>query len=463
MDDEGALRVISDEDKEYPIENLHLPDRITVIDNAVRMVGELNQKEAEQAQNPDESQRMTYPQYLQQLMQASKVQTLALYDGKVIDNKEGELFYSDLTRTVPFNDLPKEERDSLAWSGTELLVSHLESELEKFVRHTDAKEVSLPNGDTVALDDSRSYDRLRFVLHDPDGNTHDYKAMEKLEKVGVLTAFADIAAQEARDLFMANIAGREDGRLHIAPDNWIEQLPDTHLAIVRTDENGESKTLSFENVNGFTQLNVVSFAAEQQEILDRQQATEKVAGQTAQQQQPKGEEIPSPSAGNTLSAGEGRREASSPLATDPKTDQSVQATQALTDGLSPFQAYLTIHDAQALTRLMQEHQTDSVTLPWGDQVRLDESGTLMLHGHNEDMTPKVFPFSELSETQQEVFARHAAESLIKNAEQQSQAVPSPPLPSATPSLPERNGAKLLPLPPQTSPKRRTGCANGWRH
>ena len=49
----------------------------------------------------------------------------------------------------------------------------------------------------------------------------------------------------------------------------------------------------------------------------------------------------------------------------------------------------------------------------------------MLHGHNEDMTPKVFPFSELSETQQEVFARHAAESLIKNAEQQSQAVPSP--------------------------------------
>ena len=425
MDDEGALRVISDEDKEYPIENLHLPDRITVIDNAVRMVGELNQKEAEQALNPDESQRMTYPQYLQQLMQASKVQTLALYDGKVIDNKEGELIYSDLTRTVPFNDLPKEERDSLAWSGTELLVSHLESELEKFVRHTDAKEVSLPNGDTVALDDSRSYDKLRFVLHDPDGNTHDYKAMEKLEKVGVLTAFADIAAQEARDLFMANIAGREDGRLHIAPDNWIEQLPDTHLAIVRTDVSGESKTLSFENVNGFTQLNVVSFAAEQQEILDRQQATEKVAGQTAQQQQPKGEEIPSPSAGNTLSAGEGRREASSPLATDPKTDQSVQATQALTDGLSPFQAYLTIHDAQALTRLMQEHQTDSVTLPWGDQVRLDENGTLMLHGHNEDMTPKVFPFSELSETQQEVFARHAAESLIKNAEQQSQAVPSP--------------------------------------
>ena len=425
MDDEGALRVITDEDKEYPIENLHLPDRITVIDNAVRMVGELNQKEAEQALNPDESQRMTYPQYLQQLMQASKVQTLALYDGKVIDNKEGELFYSDLTRTVPFNDLPKEERDSLAWSGTELLVSHLENEMEKFVRHTDAKEVSLPNGDTVALDDSRSYDRLRFVLQDTDGNTLDYNSMEKLEKVGVLTAFADIAAQEARDLFMANIAGREDGRLHIAPDNWIEQLPDTHLAIVRTDENGESKTLSFENVNGFTQLNVVSFAAEQQEILDRQQATEKVAGQTAQQQQPKGEEIPSPSAGNTLSAGEGRREAYSPLATDPKTDQSVQATQALTDGLSPFQAYLTIHDAKALTRLMQEHQTDSVTLPWGDQVRLDESGTLMLHGHNEDMTPKVFPFSELSETQQEVFARHAAESLIKNAEQQSQAVPSP--------------------------------------
>ena len=425
MDDEGALRVITDEDKEYPIENLHLPDRITVIDNAVRMVGELNQKEAEQAQNPDESQRMTYPQYLQQLMQASKVQTLALYDGKVIDNKEGELIYSDLTRTVPFNDLPKEERDSLAWSGTELLVSHLESELEKFVRNTDAKEVSLPNGDTVALDDSRSYDKLRFVLHDPDGNTTNYKAMEKLEKVGVLSAFADIAAQQARELFMANIAGREDGRLHIAPDNWIEQLPDSHLAIVRTDENGESKTLSFENVNGFTQLNVVSFAAEQQEILDRQQATEKVAGQTAQQQQPKGEEIPSPSAGNTLSAGEGRREASSPLATDPKADQTVQATQAPTDGLSPFQAYLTIHDAQTLTRLMQEHQTDSVTLPWGDQVRLDGNGTLMLHGHNEDMTPKVFPFSELSETQQEVFARHAAESLIKNAEQQSQAVPSP--------------------------------------
>ena len=425
MDDEGALRVITDEDKEYPIENLHLPDRITVIDNAVRMVGELNQKEAEQALNPDESQRMTYPQYLQQLMQASKVQTLALYDGKVIDNKEGELIYSDLTRTVPFNDLPKEERDSLAWSGTELLVSHLESELEKFVRHTDAKEVSLPNGDTVALDDSRSYDRLRFVLHDPDGNTHDYKAMEKLEKVGVLTAFADIAAHEARDLFMAHVAGREDGRLHIAPDNWIEQLPDSHLAIVRTDENGESKTLSFENVNGFTQLNVVSFAAEQQEILDRQQATEKVAGQTAQQQQPKGEEIPSPSAGNTLSARKGQGETYSPLATGPKTDQSVQATQAPTDGLSPFQAYLTIHDAQTLTRLMQEHQTDSVTLPWGDQVRLDGSGTLMLHGHNEDMTPKVFPFSELSQTQQEVFARHAAESLIKNAEQQSQAVPSP--------------------------------------
>ena len=425
MDDEGALRVISDEDKEYPIESLHLPDRITVIDNAVRMVGELNQKEAEQAQNPDESQRMTYPQYLQQLMQASKVQTLALYDGKVIDNKEGELIYSDLTRTVPFNDLPKEERDSLAWSGTELLVSHLESELEKFVRHTDAKEVSLPNGDTVALDDSRSYDKLRFILHDPDGNTQDYKTMEKLEKVGVLSAFADIAAQEARDLFKAHVAGREDGRLHIAPDNWIEQLPDSHLTIVRIDENGESKTLSFENVNGFTQLNVVSFAAERQEILDRQQATEKVAGQTTQQQHPIGEEIPSPSAGNTLSAGEGRREASSPLATDPKTDQSVQATQAPTDGLSPFQAYLTIHDAQALTRLMQEHQTDSVTLPWGDQVRLDESGTLMLHGHNEDMTPKVFPFSELSETQQEVFARHAAESLIKNAEQQSQAVPSP--------------------------------------
>lgn len=524
MDDEGALRVITDEDKEYPIENLHLPDRITVIDNAVRMVGELNQKEAEQAQNPDESQKMTYPQYLQQLMQASKVQTLALYDGKVIDNKEGELIYSDLTRTVQFNDLPKEERDSLAWSGTELLVSHLESELEKFVRHTDAKEVSLPNGDTVALDDSRSYDRLRFVLHDPDGNTHDYKAMEKHEKVEVLSAFADIAAQQARDLFMAHVAGREDGRLHIAPDNWIEQLPDSHLAIVRIDESGESKTLSFENVNGFTQLNVVSFAAEQQEILDRQQTTEKVAGQTAQQpspqatvepsqaipsptatdqkaeqtnlsdqaqqaiqapadlpsagqrdgdlplgsaaftqegskeslsspaatdqkadkdvphaavpqqsdtqaqaaqqQQPQGEEIPSPSAGNTLSTGEGRREASSPLATNPKTDQSTQATQAPTDGLSPFQAYLTVHDAQALTRLMQEHRTDSVMLPWGDQVRLDGNGTLMLHGHNEDATPKVFPFSELSETQQEVFARHAAESLIKNAEQQSQAVPS---------------------------------------
>ncbi len=425
MDDEGALRVITDEDKEYPIENLHLPDRITVIDNAVRMVGELNQKEAEQALNPDESQRMTYPQYLQQLMQVSKMQTLALYDGKVIDNKEGELIYSDLTRTVPFNDLPKEEQNSLAWSGTELLVSHLESELEIFVRHTDAKEVSLPNRDTVALDDSRSYDRLRFVLHDPEGNTHNYKAMEKHEKVEVLSAFADIAAQEARDLFMAHVAGREDGRLHIAPDNWIEQLPDSHLAIVRIDESGESKTLSFENVNGFTQLNVVSFAAEQQEILDRQQATEKVAGQTAQQQQPKGEGIPSPSAGNTLSTGEGRREAYSPLVTGHKADQSVQATQAPTDGLSPFQAYLTIHDAQALTRLMQEHQTDSVTLPWGDQVRLDESGTLMLHGHNEDMTPKVFPFSELSETQQEVFARHAAESLIKNAEQQSQAVPSP--------------------------------------
>ena len=537
MDDEGALRAITDEDKEYPIENLHLPDRITVIDNAVRMVGELRQKEAEQALNPDESQRMTYPQYLQQLMQASKVQTLALYDGKVIDNKEGELIYSDLTRTVPFNDLPKEERDSLAWSGTELLVSHLESELEKFVRHTDAKEVSLPNGDTVALDDSRSYDRLRFVLHDPEGNTHNYKAMEKHEKVEVLSAFADIAAQQARDLFIAHVAGREDGRLHIAPDNWIEQLPDTHLAIVRIDENGESKKLSFENVNGFTQLNVVSFAAEQQEILNRQQATEKVAGQTAQQpssqatvepsqaipfptaadqkaeqtnlsdqaqqaiqapadlqsagqrdgglplgsaaftqegskeslsspaatdqkadkdvphaavpqqsdtqtqaaqqQQPKGEEIPSPSASNTLSAGEGRREAYSPLATDPKADQSAQATQAPTDRLSPFQAYLTVHDAQALTRLMQEHQTDSVTLPWGDQVRLGGNGTLMLHGHNEDATAKVFPFSELSETQQEVFARHAAESLIKNAEQQSQAVPSPSASNSLSTVEER--------------------------
>ena len=452
MDEEGALKAISDEDKEYPIENLHLPERITVIDNAVRMITELREKESEQALNPDESQRMTYPQYLQQLMQASKVQTLALYDGKVIDNKEGELIYSDLTRTIPFNDLPKEERNSLAWSGTELLVSHLESELEKFVRHTDTKEVSLPNGDTVTLDDSRSYDKLRFVLHDPDGNTHAYKAMEKHEKVEVLTAFADIAAQEARDLFMAHVAGRGDGRLHIAPDNWIEQLPDSHLAIVRTDESGESKTLSFENVNGFTQLNVVSFAAEQQENLDRQQATEKAADQTIQSaqsalsQRPEGEETPSPSADNTLSTGEGRGEASSPLATDQKADQSAQATQAPTDGLSPFQAYLTIHDAQALTRLMQEHQTDSIMLPWGDQVRLDENGSLMLHGHNEDATPKVFPFSELSETQQEVFARHAAESLIKNAEQQSQAVSSP---SARNSLSTGDGQGDTPSPTAT--------------
>ena len=73
-------------------------------------------------------------------------------------------------------------------------------------------------------------------------------------------------------------------------------------------------------------------------------------------------------------------------------------------------------DAQSLTQLMKETNTNNILLPWGDQIRLDENGTLMYHGHNEDATPKVMPFSELSETQQEVFARHGAESLTRNAQ-----------------------------------------------
>ncbi|MBR0538853.1 MAG: hypothetical protein IJK36_01320, partial [Bacteroidales bacterium] len=72
-------------------------------------------------------------------------------------------------------------------------------------------------------------------------------------------------------------------------------------------------------------------------------------------------------------------------------------------------------DPQRLTQLMMESDTKDVMLPWGDHIRLNENGSLMLHGNNEDATPKIMPFSNLSESQQEVFARHAINTLEVNA------------------------------------------------
>ena len=76
-------------------------------------------------------------------------------------------------------------------------------------------------------------------------------------------------------------------------------------------------------------------------------------------------------------------------------------------------------DPQRLTQLMMESGTKDVMLPWGDHIRLNENGSLMLHGHNEEATPIVMPFADLSESQQEVFSRHAINAL-ENALSRSQ-------------------------------------------
>ena len=209
---------------------------------------------------PTPNGQLAYPELLLEMMQQAKVSVLGLPDGVKIDHDNGVLTvdkYKEGIQHADFASLPKNEQDSLAWSATEILLDGLEKTLKRMADEAPEKiNVDLPNGETVSLDEK--------------GRLQNYDELTKLEKIGVINAFATYAEEFAKDLFNNATKNREDNKLFLEPNNWIQKETDGSLSIVLVKDNEINKT-SLDNLNGLTQWSLVSFAVEQAQKIEQEQ------------------------------------------------------------------------------------------------------------------------------------------------------------------------------------------------
>lgn len=212
---------------------------------------------------PAPNGQLAYPELLLEMMQQSKVSVLGMPDGVKIENENGILMvdkYKEGIQHATLSSRPKNEQDSLAWSATEILLDGLEKTLKRMAMEVPEKiNVDLPNGETVSLDEK--------------GRLQNYDELTKLEKIGVLNAFANYAEEFAKELFDNAVKDSTDKRIYLEPNNWIQKENDGSLSIVLVKDN-ETKSESLDNINGLTQWSVVSFAAENAQKLNLEQQTQ---------------------------------------------------------------------------------------------------------------------------------------------------------------------------------------------
>lgn len=226
------------------------PDKQTVESVAVSSTHTPEQsshKDTEVAATP-----MTYTLLLEQMMKQAKVHSLGLPDGVKIDYDNDGLTvdkYKEGVKHTEFANLPKNEQDSLGWSATEILLETLQNTLKRYAEKTTTDlTVNLPNGDTVSLN---------------KGNLDEtYNHLSKLEKIGVLNAFASAAEADAELLFDNALKNTKDNKIFLEPNNWIQKDDDGNLSIVLVKDN-ETKKSSLNDLNGLTQWYIVSFAVEE--------------------------------------------------------------------------------------------------------------------------------------------------------------------------------------------------------
>ncbi len=226
------------------------PDKQTVesvVVSSTHTPEQSSQKDTEVAATP-----MTYTLLLEQMMKQAKVHSLGLPDGVKIDYDNDGLTvdkYKEGVKHAEFASLPKNEQDSLGWSATEILLETLQNTLKRYAEKTTTDlTVNLPNGDTVSLN---------------KGNLDEtYNHLSKLEKIGVLNAFASAAEADAELLFDNALKNTKDNKIFLEPNNWIQKDDDGNLSIVLVKDN-ETKKYSLNDLNGLTQWSIVSFAVEE--------------------------------------------------------------------------------------------------------------------------------------------------------------------------------------------------------
>lgn len=226
------------------------PDKQTVesvVVSSTHTPEQSSQKDTEVAATP-----MTYTLLLEQMMKQAKVHSLGLPDGVKIDYDNDGLTvdkYKEGVKHAEFASLPKNEQDSLGWSATEILLETLQNTLKRYAEKTTTDlTVNLPNGDTVSLN---------------KGNLDEtYNHLSKLEKIGVLNAFASAAEADAEILFDNALKNSKDNKIFLESNNWIQKESDGSLSIVLVKDN-ETKKESLNDLNGLTQWSIVSFAVEE--------------------------------------------------------------------------------------------------------------------------------------------------------------------------------------------------------
>ncbi len=201
---------------------------------------------------PAPNGQLAYPELLLEMMQQSKVSVLGMPDWVKIENRNGILMvdkYKEGIQHAALSSRPKNEQDTLAWSATEILLDGLEKTLKRMAMEVPEKiNVELPNGETVSLDEK--------------GRLQNYDELTKLEKIGVLNAFATYAEEFAKDLFNTATKNSEDNKIYLEPNNWIQKEEDGSLSIVLVKDN-ETKKAALDDLNGLTQWSIVSFAVDE--------------------------------------------------------------------------------------------------------------------------------------------------------------------------------------------------------
>ena len=201
---------------------------------------------------PAPNGQLAYPELLLEMMQQSKVSVLGMPDGVKIDNENGILMVDkdkEGIQHAALSSRPKNDQDTLAWSATEILLDGLEKTLKRMAMEVPEKiNVDLPNGETVSLDEK--------------GRLQNYDELTKLEKIGVLNAFATYAEEFAKDLFNTATKNSEDNKIYLEPNNWIQKEEDGSLSIVLVKDN-ETKKAALDDLNGLTQWSIVSFAVDE--------------------------------------------------------------------------------------------------------------------------------------------------------------------------------------------------------
>lgn len=249
-------RLATGPDKEYFFslikDNINLLKENPIANDVQQSVNDPAKTVQEEQKDVIQDKHLSNPDLLLEMMQQSRVHVVSLNDGMKIENDNGILMvdkYKEGSGEKNLSALPKEEQNSLAWSATEVLLSNLENNLKRMSEVApDKLYVDLPNGNTVSMDEQ--------------GHLQNYDNLSKLEKIGVINAYAGYAEVFAKDIFNIAIKNSESQKLYLDPNTWIQKEADGNLSIVLVKDN-ETKKTALDEINGLTQLTMISNAITQ--------------------------------------------------------------------------------------------------------------------------------------------------------------------------------------------------------